>query len=109
MTYGSSAVEIHSVENQQSVLTGENIKLNSGSDIKISGGIITAARDAEIAGGSNVNIEAVKDLHSEESEVGHRGGSYYNHNKQVDETVKGSLVAGTENITVSSGSDINLK
>ncbi|WP_455655544.1 two-partner secretion domain-containing protein, partial [Phascolarctobacterium sp.] len=109
VTYGSSAAEIHSVENQQSVLTGENIKLNSGSDIKISGGIITAARDAEIAGGGNVNIEAVKDLYSEESEVGHRGGSYYNHNKQVDETVKGSLVAGTENITVSSGSDINLK
>jgi filamentous hemagglutinin family protein len=109
VTYGSSAAEIHSVENQQSALTGKNVSLTAGSDVNIKGGIIAAAEDTAIKAGGDVNIAAVKDLHSEESSVGSRGSNYYNHSRQVDETVKGSLVAGTENITVSSGSDINLQ
>lgn len=109
VTYGSSSAEIHSVENQQSALTGKNVSLTAGSDVNIKGGIIAAAEDTAIKAGGDVNIAAVKDLHSEESSVGSRGSNYYNHSRQVDETVKGSLVAGTENITVSSGSDINLQ
>ena len=108
VAYGSSAAEIHSAENRQSVLAGENIKLNAGENINVSGGVLSAAQNAEINAGGDVNITAVKDLYSEESEVGRRGGSYYNHNKQVDETVKGTNIAVGENITITSGNDINI-
>ena len=109
VAYGSSAAEIHSVENRQSVLAGENVTINAGENISVSGGVLSAAQNAEINAGGDVNLNAVKDLYSEESEVGRRGGSYYNHNKQVDETVKGTNIAAGENITVTSGSDINIK
>ena len=57
----------------------------------------------------NVNINAVKDSYSEETQVGSRGGSNYYHDRVVDEKVKGTNIAGKEDISVSAGSDINIK
>ena len=105
---GSSA-EIHSVENQQSVLTGGNVNINAGSDVNIQGGLIAADKDVNLNAGGNVNINAVKDSYSEETQVGSRGGSNYYHDKVVDEKVKGTNIAGKEDISVSAGSDINVK
>ena len=105
---GSSA-EIHSVENQQSVLTGGNVNINAGSDVNIQGGLIAADKDTAVYAGGNVNINAVKDSYSEERQVGSRGGSNYYHDKVVDEKVKGTNIAGKEDISVSAGSDINVK
>ena len=105
---GSSA-EIHSVENQQSVLTGGNVNINAGSDVNIQGGLIAADKDTAVKAGGNVNINAVKDSYSEETQVGSRGGSNYYHDKVVDEKVKGTNIAGKEDISVSAGSDINIK
>ena len=105
---GSSA-EIHSVENQQSVLTGGNVNINAGSDVNIQGGLIAADKDVNLNADGNVNINAVKDSYSEETQVGSRGGSNYYHDKVVDEKVKGTNIAGKEDISVSAGSDINVK
>ena len=105
---GSSA-EIHSVENQQSVMTGGNVNINAGSDVNIQGGLIAADKDTAVKAGGNVNINAVKDSYSEETRVGSRGGSYYNHNKQVDEAVKGTTIAAKNDISIASGNDINIK
>ena len=105
---GSSA-EIHSVENQQSVLSGGNVNINAGSDVNIQGGLIAADKDTAVHAGGNVNINAVKDSYSEETHVGSRGGSNYYHDKVVDEKVKGTNIAGKEDISVSAGSDINIK
>ena len=105
---GSSA-EIHSVENQQSVLSGGNVNINAGSDVNIQGGLIAADKDTAIQAGGNVNINAVKDSYSEETQVGSRGGSNYYHDKVVDEKVKGTNIAGKEDISVLAGSDINIK
>ena len=105
---GSSA-EIHSVENQQSVLTGGNVNINAGSDVNIQGGLIAADKDVNLNADGNVNINAVKDSYSEETQVGSRGGSNYYHDKVVDEKVKGTNIAGKEDISVSAGSDINIK
>lgn len=105
---GSSA-EIHSVENQQSVLTGGNVNINAGSDVNIQGGLIAADKDTAVHAGGNVNINAVKDSYSDETQVGSRGGSNYYHDKVVDEKVKGTNIAGKEDISVSAGSDINVK
>ena len=105
---GSSA-EIHSVENQQSVLTGGNVNINAGSDVNIQGGLIAADKDTAVHAGGNVNINAVKDSYSEETQVGSRGGSNYYHDKVVDEKVKGTNIAGKEDISVLAGSDINIK
>ena len=57
----------------------------------------------------NVNINAVKDSYSEETQVGSRGGSNYYHDRVVDEKVKETNIAGKEDISVSAGSDINIK
>ena len=105
---GSSA-EIHSVENQQSVLTGGNVNINAGNDVNIQSGLIAADKDTAVKAGGNVNINAVKDSYSEETQVGSRGGSNYYHDKVVDEKVKGTNIAGKEDISVSAGSDINIK
>ena len=105
---GSSA-EIHSVENQQSVLTGGNVNINAGSDVNIQGGLIAADKNTAIQAGGNVNINAVKDSYSEETQLGSRGGSNYYHDKVVDEKVKGTNIAGKEDISVLAGSDINIK
>ena len=105
---GSSA-EIHSVENQQSVLTGGNVNINAGSDVNIQGGLIAADKDTAVKAGGNVNINAVKDSYSEETQVGSRGGSNYYHDKVVNEKVKGTNIAGKEDISVSAGSDVNVK
>ena len=105
---GSSA-EIHSVENQQSVMTGGNVNINAGSDVNIQGGLIAADKDTAVKAGGNVNINAVKDSYSEETRVGSRGGSYYNHNKQVDEAVKGTTIAAKNDISIASGNNINIK
>ena len=105
---GSSA-EIHSVENQQSVMTGGNVNINAGSDVNIQGGLIAADKDNAVKAGGNVNINAVKDSYSEETQVGSRGGSNYYHDRVVDEKVKGTNIAGKEDIFVSAGSDINIK
>lgn len=109
VAYGSSAAEIHDVQHQQSALSGENIRLNAKKDISIAGGILSAKNDVELNAKGDVNINAVKDLYSEESEVGNRGGSYYNHNKQVDEAVKGTTIAAKNDISIASGKDINIK
>ncbi len=105
---GSSA-EIHSVENQQSVLTGGKMNINAGRDVNIQGGLIAADKDTAVKAGGNVNINAVKDSYSEETQVGSRGGSNYYHDKVVDEKVKGTNIAGKEDISVSAGSDVNVK
>ena len=107
--YGSSSAEIHDVQHQQSALSGENIRLNAKKDISIAGGILSAKNDVELNAKDDVNLTAVKDLYSEESEVGKRGSSYYNHNKQVDEAVKGSTIAAKNDISIASGKDINIK
>lgn len=103
------SAEIHSVQHQQSVIAGDNINMNAGNELNLSGAITSAEKDTVLTAGKDVNINAVKDLYSEESTVGSKGGSYYNHNRQVDETVKGTNIAGQENITVTSGSNINIK
>lgn len=103
------SAEIHSVQHQQSVIAGDNINMNAGNELNLSGAITSAEKDTVLTAGKDININAVKDLYSEESTVGSKGGSYYNHNRQVDETVKGTNIAGQENITVTSGSDINVK
>ena len=105
---GSSA-EIHSVENQQSVLTGGNVNINAGSDVDIQGGLIADVKDVNVNADGNVNLNAVTDSYSEETHVGSRGGSNYYHDKVVDEKVKGTNIAGKEDISVSAGSDINVK
>ena len=109
VAYGSSSAEIHDVQHQQSALSGENIRLNAKKDISIAGGILSAKNDVELNAKGDVNLTAVKDLYSEESEVGKRGGSYYNHNKQVDEAVKGTTIAAKNDISIASGKDINIK
>ena len=109
VAYGSSSAEIHDVQHQQSALSGENIRLNAKKDISIAGGILSAKNDVDLNAKGDVNINAVKDLYSEESEVGNRGGSYYNHNKQVDEAVKGTTIAAKNDISIASGKDINIK
>ena len=109
VAYGSSSAEIHDVQRQQSALSGENIRLNAKKDISIAGGVLSAKNDVELNAKGDVNINAVKDLYSEESEVGNRGGSYYNHNKQVDEAVKGTTIAAKNDISIASGNDINIK
>ena len=109
VAYGSSAAEIHDVQHQQSALSGENIRLNAKKDISIAGGILSAKNDVELNAKGDVNLTAVKDLYSEESEVGKRGSSYYNHNKQVDEAVKGTTIAAKNDISIASGKDINIK
>ena len=105
---GSSA-EIHSVENQQSVLTGGNVNINAGSDVNIRGGLIAADKDVNVNADGNVNLNVVTDSYSEETQVGSRGGSNYYHDKVVDEKVKGTNIAGKEDISVLAGSDINIK
>lgn len=109
VAYGSSSAEIHDVQHQQSALGGENIRLNAKKDISIAGGILSAKNDVDLNAKGDVNLTAVKDLYSEESEVGNRGGSYYNHNKQVDEAVKGTTIAAKNDISIASGKDINIK
>ena len=108
VAYGSSSAEIHSVEQQQSLLAGENISINAGENVNVSGGVLSAAQNAEINAGGDVNINAVKDIYSEESSVGSRGGSYYDRLKIVDESVKGTNLAAGENINVTGGRDINI-
>ena len=105
---GSSA-EIHSVENQHSVLSGGNVNINAGSDVDIQGGLIAADKDVNVNADGNVNLNAVTDSYSEETQVGSRGGSNYYHDKVVDEKVKGTNIAGKEDISVLAGSDINIK
>ena len=109
VAYGSSSAEIHDVQHQQSALSGENIRLNAKKDISIAGGILSAKNDVELNAKGDVNLTAVKDLYSEESEVGKRGSNYYNHNKQVDEAVKGTTIAAKNDISIASGKDINIK
>ena len=109
VAYGSSSAEIHDVQHQQSALNGENIRLNAKKDISIAGGILSAKNDVELNAKGDVNLTAVKDLYSEESEVGKRGSSYYNHNKQVDEAVKGTTIAAKNDVSIASGKDINIK
>lgn len=109
VAYGSSSAEIHDVQHQQSALSGESIRLNTKKDISIAGGILSAKNDVELNAKGDVNLTAVKDLYSEESEVGNRGGSYYNNNKQVDEAVKGTTIAAKNDISIASGKDINIK
>lgn len=109
VAYGSSSAEIHDVQHQQSALSGENIRLNAKKDISIAGSVLSAKNDVALNAKGDVNINAVKDLYSEESEVGKRGGSYYNHNKQVDEAVKGTTIAAKNDISIASGKDINIK
>lgn len=109
VAYGSSSAEIHDVQHQQSAMSGENIRLNTKKDISIAGGVLSAKNDVALNAKGDVNINAVKDLYSEESEVGNRGGSYYNHNKQVDEAVKGTTIAAKNDISIASGKDINIK
>lgn len=109
VAYGSSSAEIHDVQHQQSALSGENIRLNTKKDISIAGGVLSAKNDVELNAKGDVNLTAVKDLYSEESEVGKRGSSYYNHNKQVDEAVKGTTIAAKNDISIASGNDINIK
>ena len=109
VAYGSSSAEIHDVQHQQSALSGENIRLNAKKDISIAGSVLSAKNDVALNAKGDVNINAVKDLYSEESEVGNRGGSYYNHNKQVDEAVKGTTIAAKNDISIASGKDINIK
>ncbi|WP_298879677.1 hemagglutinin repeat-containing protein, partial [uncultured Phascolarctobacterium sp.] len=109
VAYGSSSAEIHDVQHHQSALSGENIRLNAKKDISIAGGVLSAKNDVELDAKGDVNINAVKDLYSEESEVGNRGGSYYNHNKQVDEAVKGTTIAAKNDISIASGNNINIK
>ena len=109
VAYGSSSAEIHDVQHQQSALSGENIRLNTKKDISIAGGVLSAKNDVDLNAKGDVNLTAVKDLYSEESEVGNRGGSYYNHNKQVDEAVKGTTIAAKNDISIASGKDINIK
>ncbi len=41
--------------------------------------------------------------------MGNRGGNYYNHNKQVDEAVKGTTIAAKNDVSIASGKDINIK
>ena len=109
VAYGSSSAEIHDVQHQQSALSGENIRLNTKKDISIAGGVLSAKNDVDLNAKGDVNLTAVKDLYSEESEVGKRGSSYYNHNKQVDEAVKGTTIAAKNDISIASGNDINIK
>lgn len=109
VAYGSSSAEIHDVQHQQSALSGENIRLNTKKDISIAGGVLSAKNDVDLNAKGDVNLTAVKDLYSEESEVGKRGSSYYNHNKQVDEAVKGTTIAAKNDISIASGKDINIK
>lgn len=62
VAYGSSSAEIHSVQNQQGVVSGKNVNMNSGKDVNITGGIVTADKDTTINAGGNVNMNAVKEL-----------------------------------------------
>lgn len=109
VAYGSSSAEIHSVENQQSILSGDNISLNAGRNVNLSGTLTSAAQNTEITAGNDINVSAVKDLYSEESEVGHRGGDYYNHNRKVDETVIGTNITGKKDIGLNGENNINIK
>lgn len=109
VAYGSSSAEINDVQHQQSALSGENVRLNAKKDISIAGGVLSAKNDVALNAKGDVNLTAVKDLYSEESEVGNRGGSYYNHNKQVDEAVKGTTIVAKNGISIASGKDINIK
>ena len=109
VTYSNSGAEIHSVEQKQSVLAGKNVSIKAGEDVNLKGTLVTAEKDTEITAENNVNMTAVKDLYSEETEVGRRGSNFYNRKKQVDETVKGTTVAGKENTTVTAGENILVK
>lgn len=108
VTNNKSYAEIHSVENQQSVLSGENININAENNVNLKGTLIDS-NNANISVGNNVNISAVKNFYSEESIVGEKGGSYYNHNKKADETVKGTNIAVKQNANIQANKDINIK
>ncbi|WP_293842668.1 hemagglutinin repeat-containing protein [uncultured Phascolarctobacterium sp.] len=82
--------------------------MNAKKDISIAGSILSAQNDVELNAKGDVDLTVVKDLYSEESEVGKRGSSYYNHNKQVDEAVKGTTIAAKNDISIASGKDINI-
>ncbi len=109
VTYSNSSAEIHGVENKQSLLAGKNVSLKAGEDANLKGTLVSAEKDTEITATNNVNMTAVKDFYSEETEVGRRGSNFYNRKKQVDETVKGTTVAGKENTTVTAGENILVK
>ena len=70
---------------------------------------MSAKNDVALNAKGDVILTVVKDLYSEESEVGKRGSRYYNHNKQVDEAVKGTTIAAKNDISIASGKDINIK
>ena len=74
--YGSSSAAIHDVQHQQSALSGENIRLNAKKNINIADGILSAKNDVALNAKGDVTLTAVKDLNSEEREVGKRGSSY---------------------------------
>ncbi len=109
----SGAAEIHSIENQQAVLVGKNIELNAGADVTSTGGVFSAGENLQIDAGGDVALNAAKDLYSEETTIGSRGGSYYNHNRQVDETVVGTELASGQDIGITAqnitmkGSNVN--
>ena len=109
VTNNKSSAEIHSIENQQSVLSGNNINISAQNDVDIKGGVLNSSENTSVTAKGDVNISAVKDYYSEESEVGEKGGSYYNHNKQIDETVVGADISGGKDIAVNAQKDVNIK
>ena len=109
VTNNKSSAEIHSIENQQSVLSGNNINISAQSDVNIQGGVLNSSENTSVTAKGDVNISPVKDYYSEESEVGEKGGSYYNHNKQIDETTVGTDISGGKDIAVNAQKDVNIK
>jgi len=109
VTYPKSSASIDTVTHQQSVIGGSNITIDAGQDINLSGALTAAQEKTTITAGRDITISAVKDLDSLDSSVGRRGGSYFNREKTVDETVVGTQLGGGQDITVQAGRDITVK
>jgi filamentous hemagglutinin family protein len=109
VAYPQSSLSLDTVTHQQSVIVGGNITLDAGRDISLSGALTSAEDKTTLTAGQDITISAVKDRNSMDSTVGKRGGRYFTHDKTVDETVVGTQIGGTQDITVQAGRDITVQ
>ena len=96
------------INNNSALVGGKNVQLQAGGDLTLTGSHVAATDSITAAAGGSIELNAVKDRKMQDSEVGHRGGFYYNRVMTDDETVQGSSMSAGKDISLQSGRDINL-
>lgn len=96
------------INNNSALVGGKNVQLQAGGDLTLTGSHVAATDSITAAAGGSIELNAVKDRKMQDSEVGHRGGFYYNRVMTDDETVQGSSMSAGKDISMQSGRDINL-